>query len=126
MKEGSRGPQLGPPISRDGLGSCGASASPGVERHHTSAGREWTWNPGAAQGPQAPQQPPCLRGCGPSGHRLPPTRLLPAQPDGTRGASSLSSGLWSPNRVWASLGLRGCGLGGSTGLGARARRLGAP
>lgn len=77
MKEGSRGPQLGPPISRDGLGPCGASASPGVERHRTSAGREWTWSPGAAQGPQAPQQPPCFRGCGPSRHRLPPPACSP-------------------------------------------------
>ena len=39
--------------------------------------------------------------------RLLPACLLPAQPDSTRGASSLSSGLQSPNRVWASLGLQG-------------------
>ena len=54
---GLGGPQLGPPISQDWLGPCGAPASPGVERRHTAAGGEWTWSPGAAQGPLASQQP---------------------------------------------------------------------
>ena len=80
----------------------------------------------SSPGPPGPAAASLLARLRPLRAPPPPTRLLPAQPDGTRGASSLSSGLWSPNRVWASLGLRGCGPGGSTGLGARARRLGAP
>ena len=108
------GPQLGPPISQDWLGPCGAPASPGVERRHTAAGGEWTWSPGAAQGPLARSSLtraslfarlwPLLA---PLPTRLLPACLLPAQPDSARGASSLSSGLQSPNRVWASLGLQG-------------------
>lgn len=52
MKEGSRGPQLGPPISRDGLGPCGASASrvwSGIAPQPAGSGR------GVQEQPRAPR-----------------------------------------------------------------------
>lgn len=126
MKEAHQGHSWGPYL-RDGLGSCGRLCQPGcgAASHLSRQGVDVE----SRSSPRAPRPRSSLLACeaaAPPGTASPHPACSPHPAfNQHQGASSLSSGLWSPNRVWASLGLRGCGPGGSTGLGApEPRRLG--
>lgn len=114
MKEGSGGRSRGPPSPKTGwapVAPLPARVWSGVTPQPAGSGR------GVQERLRAPWPRSSLTRASsfarlwpllePLPTRLLPACLLPAQPDSARGASSLSSGLQSPNRVWASLGLQG-------------------